>query len=148
MSLYIFQYELKDKIKSLDYSGCLRILRNFPKNFKEDEINSERIYDEKFFKKLSKITGRPLNEIQSLYFNFLHYCEDGVLDKKQFFKLYTTMRNEEPQRLDTIMEFIFKAFDKDKDGTIDFEEFLVSINLMNHILSEYSYQLYTYTPNQ
>ena len=41
---------------------------------------------------------------------------DGQLDRKEFVKLYSSLRYESPELLDEITEFIFKAFDADKSG--------------------------------
>ena len=86
----------------------------------------ENIEDKRFCK-LSKITERPLKEINELHSHFTRYCENGVLNEIQFYKLYSSMRFEDSDRLAIITDFIFKAFDKNKNGTIDFEEFAVKI---------------------
>ena len=77
---------------------------------------------------------------------------DGQLNRKEFIKLYSSLRYESPELLDEISELIFKAFDADKSGkkgyficlckktsfnisyinskgTISFSEFLIAYGL-------------------
>ena len=64
-------------------------------------------------------------DIKELFDKFMAGNPDGQLDRKEFAKLYSSLRYESPELLDEITEFIFKAFDADKSGTISFAEFLV-----------------------
>ena len=66
-----------------------------------------------------------MNEIEDLFRRFIKVNPDGELNKKQFAELYISLRYEEPDSLRRITDYIFTAFDTDKNGTISFEEFLV-----------------------
>ncbi|CAF0761121.1 unnamed protein product [Brachionus calyciflorus] len=59
---------------------------------------------------------------------FLVDCPNGKLDKKLFVKLYTQLEPAEG-KADKYAEFVFKAFDVDHSGYIDFTEFLLAFNI-------------------
>ena len=102
--------------------------------------NSDRVVNDKTLLDISIATERDLNEIRALHKTFTVFSTNGELDKKQFFKMYSSMRHEDSDRLSDITEFIFRAFDKDKSGTIDFEEFAVkhlNINFIKRKFKEF-----------
>jgi Ca2+-binding EF-hand superfamily protein len=51
---------------------------------------------------------------------------DGTLNKQEFVKLYTAFKDEPHETLDEIAENIFRAFDPDNNGAINFNEFMVN----------------------
>lgn len=59
---------------------------------------------------------------------FLHDCPEGVLDKKQFIKLYIQLEIGD-KKVEKYADFVFKAFDKDHSGKIEFTEFLIAFNI-------------------
>ncbi|RNA31173.1 Neuronal calcium sensor 2 [Brachionus plicatilis] len=59
---------------------------------------------------------------------FLIDCPNGKLDKKQFIKLYLQLEPTEG-KAEKYAEYVFKAFDSDHSGFIDFTEFLLAFNI-------------------
>ena len=49
----------------------------------------------------------------------------NLKDKKEFVNLYDKLRPEPADKLDEISEFVFRAFDSDKNGFLSFTEFIV-----------------------
>jgi Ca2+-binding EF-hand superfamily protein len=77
---------------------------------------------------------------------FMRNNPDGNLDKTEFVRLYITLEPEEPSKLDEIAVNVFKAFDKDNNGTINFNEFMVAYALTSRGDNEeklaYAFELY------
>ncbi|CAF1021257.1 unnamed protein product [Rotaria magnacalcarata] len=78
--------------------------------------------------KASKISEE---EIQHWHASFLHHCPSGRLDKKEFVeyykKLYLTKQTAKS------LEDIFDMIDVNKDGRVDFNEFLIVIAMIDHL---------------
>ena len=80
--------------------------------------------DYKFFKNQ---TGLSREAIDALFEKYLENTDDQVeLDRKEFVRLYTKLRPESEKRLSEICEHVFRTFDKDRNGSIGFAEFIVS----------------------
>jgi Ca2+-binding EF-hand superfamily protein len=84
---------------------------------------------EEDFNFLTAQTGQTRNDIKYIFDKFMLNNTDFKLDKVEFVKLYISLRPESPESLDEISEFVFRAFDKDKSGSIDFNEFMISYTL-------------------
>ena len=78
---------------------------------------------------LSKQTGLSVDEVKNVFAKFMANNPDGQLDKKEFVRLYDELRPEPPEILDEISLYVFGAFDKDKNGTISFNEFMIAYAL-------------------
>lgn len=50
-------------------------------------------------------------------------------DKKQFFKFYKILRGHPDEKLSKITDHVFRCFDKDSNGYLDFSG-IISINLI------------------
>lgn len=74
---------------------------------------------------LSSQTGQSKDEIKKIFDAFMANNPDGRLDRREFVTLYTKLRPENPDQLDEISQFVYRAFDQDKSGYIDFNEFMV-----------------------
>lgn len=59
---------------------------------------------------------------------FLTDCPNGRLDKKQFAKLFQQLEPSET-KVDKYAECVFKTFDTDHSGYIEFTEFLMAFNV-------------------
>ncbi|CAF3428632.1 unnamed protein product [Rotaria sp. Silwood1] len=70
-------------------------------------------------------TGLPSDEIINWHKKFFHDNPDGRLDRNQFRKFYRILRNESPDRLNDMCDHIFRAFDVDGNGYVEFGEFLL-----------------------
>jgi Ca2+-binding EF-hand superfamily protein len=68
------------------------------------------------------------------------------LDKAEFVRLYLELKPEPDDKLDEIAANVFKAFDKDNNGTINFNEFMVAYALTSKGNNEeklaYAFELY------
>jgi Ca2+-binding EF-hand superfamily protein len=73
-------------------------------------------------------TGQSREEIKQIFDKFSDNNRDLKLNKSEFAQLYMQLRPEAPETLDEISQFIFDAFDADKNGQIDFNEFMVNLN--------------------
>jgi Ca2+-binding EF-hand superfamily protein len=74
---------------------------------------------------LMKNTTYTPDQIKEWHRKFLLDCPTGVLDKKKFISVY---KDFYPQtKADEFGNQIFKLFDTDKSGKIDFTEFIIAI---------------------
>jgi Ca2+-binding EF-hand superfamily protein len=79
-------------------------------------------------------TGQTRAEIKHIFDKFSRDNNDLKLKKSEFVRLYIELRPERPETLDEIAEHIFEAFDVDKNGTIDFHEFMVRIKKITSLI--------------
>ena len=78
---------------------------------------------------LENNTNLSRSEIQTILEKFNANNPDGKLDKKEFSRLYIELRPESPQLITNIADYVFKGFDTDNSGYINFSEFLISYAL-------------------
>ncbi|UJR31313.1 hypothetical protein I4U23_018811 [Adineta vaga] len=64
-------------------------------------------------------------EIRDWHTGFIKDCPDGRLDKKKFVDLYKQFYPN--GKADNYCKYAFNTFDANHDGSIDFEEFLISV---------------------
>ena len=62
--------------------------------------------------------GFTKDQIKSLFNKFHSKNPNGQLDKTEFRELYQSLRPEPSARLDEISDYVFRLFDKDKNGSI------------------------------
>ncbi|CAF1095428.1 unnamed protein product [Rotaria sp. Silwood1] len=70
-------------------------------------------------------------EIQHWHADFLQNCPSGQLDKKSFVEYYKKLRPRE--ETNKSIEAIFDMIDINNDGTVDFNEFLIVIALIDDL---------------
>ncbi len=75
---------------------------------------------------LTYATNLSKSEIQNIYDNFIKNNPDAQLDQNEFVRFYNELRPEPIELLDEISTFVFRAFDTDLNGTINFNEFLIA----------------------
>lgn len=75
---------------------------------------------------LTSQTGLGRADIKSIFDQFMAGNPDAKLDKREFVRLYDQLRPEPPELMDEISEFVFRAFDGDKNGSINFNEFMIA----------------------
>lgn len=109
----------KEKINP-NFTG--RRINKILKKRKEKKAKPEAID----LKLLSIRCGLREEIIRDLYIKVFEKNSEGKLSKNEFIELYCSLRTESFDKLIKISEFIFKSFDKDNNGTIDWEEFIVS----------------------
>ena len=79
---------------------------------------------------LRKNTSFSEQEIHQWYTSFRKDCPDGRLTKTQFVSIYNTLWPE--GNADKLCEHVFRAFDNDGNGYIDFKEFMLSVNCVTN----------------
>ena len=67
------------------------------------------------------------NTIQDLYKGFMSDCPNGRLNTTAFMKIYSKCFPEGNAR--EFCDHVFRTFDSDKNGFIDFKEFLLAIDV-------------------
>ncbi|CAF1310373.1 unnamed protein product [Rotaria sp. Silwood1] len=80
---------------------------------------------EKQIAMLKSATKYTENDIQEWHTEFIYNCPNGRLDKKNFTDIYEKFYPN--GKVDRYCEYAFNTFDRNNDGTIDFEEFLLSM---------------------
>jgi Ca2+-binding EF-hand superfamily protein len=73
---------------------------------------------------LQKLSKMPKEEIVFWYDHFKLNCPSGKLNKEQFVEYYKLFRKNE--NVEEIAKHCFSAFDLDKNGFVDFGEFLIA----------------------
>jgi Ca2+-binding EF-hand superfamily protein len=69
--------------------------------------------------------GLSQEEITSWYEKIFHDNPGGRLDRTEFRKFFCLLRHESPERLNDMCDHIFRAFDVDGNGYVEFGEFLI-----------------------
>ena len=69
--------------------------------------------------------GLSSDEIHAWHEKFFTDNPDGRLDRTEFRQLFRLLRQEPPERLDHICDHVFRAFDVDCNGYVEFGEFLL-----------------------
>ena len=80
----------------------------------------------KDFKFLMNQTGYTKFQISALFNQYITEHPNGTLEKKDYIKLYNTLKNQPNEIVESIAVQAFKAFDPTNKGTITFREFLVN----------------------
>ncbi|KXN66966.1 putative FRQ1-regulator of phosphatidylinositol-4-OH kinase protein [Conidiobolus coronatus NRRL 28638] len=76
---------------------------------------------------LQKITKFDKRELQNWYQNFINECPSGQLDRTDFKKIYKQFFPfGDPS---TFADYAFNVFDDNKNGSIDFKEFIAAISI-------------------
>ncbi|XP_067938068.1 neuronal calcium sensor 2-like [Watersipora subatra] len=76
---------------------------------------------------LLKTTNITSKEIKHWYRIYMTECPSGQLSKEQFCKIYAEIAPHKNQN--AIQEHIFRTYDQDNSGHIDFNEFIEAINV-------------------
>ena len=71
------------------------------------------------------LLGLTPDEIRTWHDKFFYDNPDGRLDKTEFRRLFRLLRQEPPERLENICDHVFRAFDVDGNGYVEFGEFLL-----------------------
>ncbi|CAF1445815.1 unnamed protein product [Adineta steineri] len=82
---------------------------------------------EKELQVLMASTKLSEQELRENYDEFKQECPSGKLDKNKFTKMYNKMTNDSNSA--TIADLVFTAYDTNRDGKIDFSEFILALVL-------------------
>lgn len=83
--------------------------------------------DENAIKRLTKNTNYTPEQIRQWHEAFLRDCPSGKLVLRQFRELYKKFYPE--YEADKYSDQVFRTFDTDNNGYIDFVEFLIAVNV-------------------
>ncbi|CAF1531653.1 unnamed protein product [Didymodactylos carnosus] len=101
--------------------GSRYLLGTAPKPIKPKILSNTRL------DKLAQITGLKKEQVKEWHEGFIKDCPAGKLNKKKFIEVYKqffpTANSEK------FSEYVFKTFDTDGSGEVDFDEFLIAISL-------------------
>jgi recoverin len=73
---------------------------------------------------LSRTSKKSKEEIQYWYDHFLKECPTGKMNLEQFVRYYSMFRKNE--NVEAVAKHAFAAFDADKNGSVDFGEFMIA----------------------
>jgi hypothetical protein len=90
--------------------------------------------------RLAEASGLSRPEIEQHFSDYVKASgRDGVMDMKEFIQLYSNLPTVRLQNKGSIKDQairIFRAFDRDHNGTLEFNEFLNAIVLINCHMSQ------------
>lgn len=78
------------------------------------------------------LQGLSSDEVHQWHAEFFRDNPSGRLDHASFRRLFRILRNESPERLNDISDHVFRAFDVDGNGWIEFGEFLLGFAICSH----------------
>jgi len=96
--------------------------------------NSKKSLSEEDLSFLVKSTSMPEKELKEWHKGFQKDCPTGELSKEKFISMYNSMfPNGNPEKFS---ENVFRTFDTNKNGTIDFREFMLALHITSNGTSE------------
>ncbi|CAM4860208.1 unnamed protein product [Rotaria socialis] len=130
----------------------MRPIRNyFNSGLNMGHRHGKHTFTERDVQVLVKSSGKTENEIRQWYEEFRKES-DGAdrMNKRQFQSYYTKLKQN--TKLEEITDHIFRVFDTDHSGTIDFSEFLIAY-LATTVGSsrqkfEYAFELFDINENE
>jgi len=76
---------------------------------------------------LSNLSGFTPQQVREWHAGFLKDCPTGKLNKKKFIEVYKQFYPT--GKAEKFCEYVFRTFDTDSSGNIDFGEFLIAISI-------------------
>jgi len=101
--------------------GSKYLLGTAPKPIKPKLLSSSRL------DKLAQISGLTKAEVKEWHDGFIKDCPTRKLNKKKFIEVYKQFFPA--AKAEKFSEYVFKTFDTDGSGEVDFDEFLIAISL-------------------
>ncbi|KAK2830831.1 hypothetical protein Q5P01_018762 [Channa striata] len=90
-------------------------------NSKSGAVSKEILEDLKLNTKFSE------TEIAQWYSNFKRQCPTGRISKEEFQTIYSKFFPE--SEANTYAEHVFRSFDTNDDGTLDFKEYIIALHM-------------------
>ena len=91
----------------------------------EEEMRKDLEAEDEMVERLIKKSEFSEESIRSQYKGFMSVCPNGQMTKEKFLSLSQQVLGDEAEFL---VEALFRVFDDDKSGSIDFEEFILALN--------------------
>ena len=88
---------------------------------------SKRSLETEELEYIMKHTSLDKNTVKEWYAGFLRDCPTGKMTQEHFFDMYKMMIPE--GNIEKFCKHVFRTFDADNNGYIDFLEFLLAINI-------------------
>jgi Ca2+-binding EF-hand superfamily protein len=83
------------------------------------------------YKYLTRRTGLSRDDIKNIYDQFIAGNEDKKLDKNEFSALYLKLDPKGHKHMEKVIDFVYAAFDRNNNGSINFREFLFAYAMTN-----------------
>merc|ERR1719234_1084193 len=81
-------------------------------------------------KALADKTSFSLENVKDFHECFMNDCPDGRMSKEKMKEMFaTTVSKSKGNSGDQFVEQLFRVFDKDGDGGIDFKEFIIATDM-------------------
>ena len=77
------------------------------------------------FKTVQEKTGLSEKEVKNQFEEFMKICPNGSMTKKKFIELSRAALGDQA---DFLSDSLFRVFDEDNSGTMDFTEYMLAIN--------------------
>ncbi|XP_035849338.1 recoverin-like [Sander lucioperca] len=90
-------------------------------NSKSGAVSKEILEDLKLHTKFTE------TEIVQWYENFKKQCPEGRITKEEFQSIYTRFFPESDAQ--TYAQHVFRSFDTNEDGTLDFKEYIIALHM-------------------
>lgn len=87
--------------------------------------NVKTVLTEDDLEMIHKQSQKPKEEIVFWYDHFIKECPSGKMDRSKFVEYYTLFKKDQ-KNIELIADRCFEAFDSDKNGFVDFREFLIA----------------------
>jgi len=111
--------------------------------------NSQKKLPPEDLKFLMSNTHFTKKQIKQWYKGFIRDCPSGQLSKKKFIEVYSSFFPD--GNAEAFCNHVFRTFDKDTSGKIDFKEFLLAINITSggkpEEKLEWAFQMYDINGN-
>ena len=118
----------KDILKYVPLSQRTNARKKFQKARKKTSLLGGETSDAKqarIFKSVQEKTGLSEKQVKDQFEQFLNICPDGAMTKMKFIEL---SREALGDQADFLSDSLFRVFDEDNSGTMDFAEYMLAIN--------------------
>lgn len=89
-------------------------------------MNSNRVLKEDDINFIIANTDLERAKVLEWYNEFLETCPSGKINKSQFIQFYKKLIPNDAYEEDRFCEYVFDVYDTDKNGYVDFAEFLIA----------------------